>query len=223
MVPPELPRFVAFAGPRRLRAGALAEVAVAMKEASDEGVRDSLLAFDLTTGRVVDVVLQGTPDEVRAWAEGQDAVAPSPTGDATAAQAPRGRGRPRLGVVSKEITLLPRHWAWLSAQRVGASATLRRLVDQARKAGEAKDRVRGAQDVAFRFISAMGGDLPGYEEALRALFASDRERFEANLESWPGDVAQVTKTLAAPAFAGAATTSPSHGDDAYGDATEKGR
>ena len=113
----------------------------------------------------------------------------------------RGRGRPKLGVVAKEVTLLPRHWAWLAAQRGSASATLRRLVDEARRTHEGRDRVRKAQDSAYRFMSVKLGNAPGYEEALRALYAGERERFEAEAEAWPVDLREYCIGLAADAFA----------------------
>lgn len=203
-------RCTAFQGPRRIASGDLLDVALATKDVVDRGSRDAILVFDDATGRPVDLDLRGTPDDVRAWvravereaggAPGLDAAAP---GDGRAA---RGPGRPKLGVVSKEVTLLPRHWAWLGAQRGGASATLRRLVDQARKAGEEQDRVRRAQDAAFRFMTDMAGDLPGFEEAIRGLFAGDRQKFDAEIAAWPADVREHSMTLAAEAFRGPSPT-----------------
>jgi uncharacterized protein len=110
--------------------------------------------------------------------------------------APRGPGRPKLGVVAREVTLLPRHWQWLSGQPGGASVALRKLVDAARHANSAKDRVRQSQEAAYRFMSAMAGDAPGFEEAARSLFAGDARRFEQCLGAWPEDVRDHTRTLA---------------------------
>ncbi|HEY0013088.1 MAG TPA: DUF2239 family protein [Allosphingosinicella sp.] len=95
------------------------------------------------------------------------------------------RGRPKLGVVPREVTLLPRHWDWLAGQRGGASAALRRLVEEASKAAVAPEARR---DAAYRFMSDMCGDRPGYEEALRALYRGDRGRFDALIAEWPEDV-----------------------------------
>ena len=92
---------------------------------------------------------------------------------------PRGRGRPKLGVVAREVTLLPRHWDWLNSQSGGASVALRKLVEAARLAGDDKDRTRHAQEAAYRFMTALAGNLPGYEEATRALYAADPARFDA--------------------------------------------
>lgn len=195
---PALTRYTAFDGGRRIASGTLAEVAAQMRAAGlARGARTALI-FDDATGRVVDFDLGGTDEEVEARARQRGAA---PRGGAASGTRPRGPGRPRLGVVSREVTLLPRHWAWLAAQRGGASATLRRLVDQARRDGEAEDRVRAAQDATYRFLSAIAGDREGYEEAIRALFRSERTAFEERTAPWPDDLRQYTLRLAAPAFA----------------------
>lgn len=196
--PPSLPRsFTAFDGGRLIAAGSLSEVALAMVRAGIGDSPTTALIFDDRTGGVIDFHLQGSPDEIEARAARQVAAlqgtpgAPSPR---------RGPGRPRLGVVSRELTLLPRHWAWLAAQRGGASATVRRLVDEARRRSEGQDRVRSAQDATYRFLSAAAGDYPGYEEAIRALFRSDGPAFEARIADWPDDLRAYTLRLAAPAL-----------------------
>jgi uncharacterized protein len=112
----------------------------------------------------------------------------------------RGPGRPKLGVVGREVTLLPRHWEWLSSQPGGASVALRKLVDEARRANATKDRVRKAQDTAFRFMSTMAGNEGGFEEAIRALFSAHETRFDNLLSDWPADVRAYAKRLAAPVF-----------------------
>jgi hypothetical protein len=104
------------------------------------------------------------------------------------ASEPRRRGRPKLGVVAREVTLLPRHWEWLNAQPGGASVALRKLVEAARRANGDKDRSRAARDAAYHFMSAMAGNLPQFEEACRALFAGDHRRFTTLIAAWPGDV-----------------------------------
>jgi hypothetical protein len=209
--------FTAFAGTRRLATGSLDEVAVAAaRSCLEEDARAAILVFDDATGRVVDVDLRGDEADVRRRArELEDWLGARAAGEAGSPRGPdaaeecaaspsqRGRGRPRLGVVSKEVTLLPRHWAWLGAQRGGASATLRRLVDEARKSSGRRDQVRRAQDAAYRFMSAMGGDLPGYEEAIRALFAGNGERLDAEMQPWPADVRAHARRLASDALRGA--------------------
>ena len=84
---------------------------------------------------------------------------------------------PKLGVVAREVTLLPRHWQWLGSQPGGASVAIRKLVEAARRANQEVDQRRQTQEAAYHFMSAMAGNLPNFEEASRALFANDRGRF----------------------------------------------
>lgn len=191
-------RCTAFDGDRRLASGPLAEVAVAVKGALGESRSHDILVFEDATGRVVDLDLRGSPEEVAARHRLREAATIATAGPARGSR--RGPGRPRLGVVSREVTLLPRHWAWLGAQRGGASAALRRLVDQARRVNEGHDQLRASQDAAYRFMSAVGGDRPGFEEAVRALFRGERDRFEAETGSWPADLRAHALRLAAPAL-----------------------
>ena len=206
------PGFTTFAGPRRIGRGTLSDAALAARSALEDGAREPVLVFADATGRVVDVDLRGTEEEVRARARVQeealaaaDGLGPSASEGSGAgpSDTQRGRGRPRLGVVAREVTLLPRHWAWLATQRGGASATLRRLVEEARKSSVRRDEVRRSQDTAFKFMWAMGGDLPGYEEAIRALYAGDAARFDAEVRGWPRDLAEHARRLASDALRGA--------------------
>jgi hypothetical protein len=178
----------AFQGTRWLASGPLPEVALAVKAALDLGSTAPLLTFEDATGRVVDLDLRGTAEAVTAR------LSPS------AAAPLRGRGRPKLGVVAREVTLLPRHWDWLNAQPGGASVALRKLVEEARHACGGKERSREAQEATYRFMTAMAGDEPGFEEALRALYAGTREAFQVLLHAWPDDVANHALKLASPAF-----------------------
>jgi hypothetical protein len=182
----------AFDGERRLLSGPLIEVAMALKAAAAAGAEGPLLAFDDATGAVIDLDLRGSRSEIAARLA---AAAGETSGGA------RGRGRPRLGVIAREVTLLPRHWDWLAAQPGGASAALRRLVEAARRGGAAQQGARAAQEAAYRFMAATAGDLPGFEEATRALFAKDRARFEREVAGWPQDVRAYAAKLAAPALA----------------------
>jgi hypothetical protein len=171
--------FTAFEGRRRLRSGALAEVALAVKQA-EQRVSERVAIFSDATGRPIDLDLRGSDKEI---------LARLPPGPAQFEVAPpRGRGRPKLGVVAREVTLLPRHWEWLNAQPGGASVALRKLVEAARRANGDKDRSRAARDAAYHFMSAMAGDLPHFEEASRALFADDRRRFTRLIAAWPDDI-----------------------------------
>ena len=183
----------AFIGDRRIATGPLAQVALAVKRLADGGGTAPILVFDDVTSRPVELDLRGSEAEVLARL-------PRPADISAESEAPRGPGRPRLGVVAREVTLLPRHWDWLSQQPGGASAALRRLVDAARHAGEERDQLRRAQEAAYRFMAAMAGDRPGFEEASRALFAADRDRFGALTEAWPPDIRDHARRLAAPAF-----------------------
>jgi len=179
---------VVFAGERLVASGNLEDVALAAKAAADAGEADSLLFFDATSSEPIEVDLRGTPSAVIA-------AIPPATVEA------RGPGRPKLGVVAREVTLLPRHWQWLSRQPGGASVALRRLVESALRDQSAKDRGRLASESAYRFMTAMAGNLPGYEEAVRALFAGDAAGFAARTEGWPVDIRMHAGTLAAGAFA----------------------
>lgn len=173
----------AFAGSRLLRTGSLSDVALAVKAATASGDIGAVLVFDDVTGRLIDLDLRGDDAEILARLDAAGAPA-DPEPDAPA----KGRGRPKLGVVAREVTLLPRHWDWLAAQPSGASATLRRLVDEARRRDAPQQQRRAAQSAAYHFMQALAGDLPGYEEATRALFADDRAGLEQMTVGWPPDV-----------------------------------
>jgi hypothetical protein len=174
---------IAFHGHRRLAAGPLHEVAVAVKVLTDQGVTSPIFIYDDATGAVVDLDTRGTAEEVVERLAQRISPAPPPPSEEL-----RGRGRPKLGVVAREVTLLPRHWDWLSTQPGGASVALRKLVEQARRSSGDSDRRRTAQEAAYRFMSFIAGDLPGFQEASRALFAYDRRRFGELVAAWPEDV-----------------------------------
>ena len=194
--------FAAFAGMRRIASGTLAQVAQAAKDAFDRGGSISVLVFDDATGEQIDLDYSvGAAQAVERPARAGRAREGAPADGAPSLAAPRGPGRPRLGVVAREVTLLPRHWEWLAGQPGGASVALRKLVEQARKANGGRDRRRRAQEAAYRFMSALAGNLAGFEEAIRALFAADRARFDEVLAPWPPDVAGYARTLAGSAFA----------------------
>jgi uncharacterized protein len=177
--------FTAFAGQRRLASGSLDHVALAVKRAG-QNPGAPILIFNDTTGRAIDLDLRGTEDDALARLP---KLAPPTLGhDEPASAEPRGRGRPKLGVVAREITLLPRHWDWLNAQPGGASVALRKLVEQARRANGDADRTRAAREAAYHFMAAMAGDLPDFEEAARALFAGERRRMVDLIAKWPADI-----------------------------------
>lgn len=186
----------AFAGHRLLATGPLMEVALAVQAAERGGSDGPVLVFDDASGRVVDLDLRGSEAEVRARTEARGTAK---TGSEKAKTKPRGRGRPRLGVVGREVTLLPRHWDWLERQPDSASQVLRRLIDAARRAeGDTDGAVpqKARAERAYRVMASLAGDLPGYEEALRALFAGDAAAFAARIGNWPEDVAAYALRLA---------------------------
>jgi hypothetical protein len=188
-------RCVAFEGSRRIAAGELHQVALKTKEVLDRGELAPILIFDEMTSEPIEVDFRGTAQEVfeRLTTPGSIPLAQPVSGDTAP---PRGPGRPRLGVVAREVTLLPRHWEWLNSQPGGASVALRRLVDEARKLRGDGDRAREKQEATYRFISTMAGNEPHFEEATRALFAGNLERFQHLSEAWPADVRDHARKLA---------------------------
>jgi uncharacterized protein len=172
--------YTAFHGLRRVAAGSATDLVDVLK-GKPQG---EVVVFDDSTGSQIDLDLRGKPTEI--------ALVP----DDMAAAESRGRGRPRLGVIPKEITLLPRHWDWLNVQPGGASVALRKLVDEARKTSGDRDRVRAAQEAAYRFMYAIAGNLPGFEEATRSLFSYDRRSFTLLVANWPEDVRDYAVRLA---------------------------
>lgn len=181
------PAYTSFDGHRRIATGSLQANALAMKKALESGADGPVLMFDDATGRSIDVDTRGSEEAVVArLAETTNAHNPESVQPHDAE--PRGRGRPKLGVVPREVTLLPRHWEWLASQPGGASVTLRKLVEDARRANSDKDNIRKAHERAYHFMLAIAGDLPAFEEATRALFANDRLRLCELIGTWPGDV-----------------------------------
>jgi len=190
--------YTAFDGVTQVAHGPLERVVIAAKGAFDASRTSLVLIFDDATGEQIDADYSGTPAEVLRGVAAREArrTAPPPAEPA----APRGPGRPRLGVVAREVTLLPRHWQWLGSQPGGASVALRKLVDDARRSSVGRDRVRRAQEVSYRVMTALAGDLPGFEDALRALFARDGAAFERHVAAWPDDVRDYARRLAQPAL-----------------------
>jgi uncharacterized protein len=204
----------AFSGAQTLARGSLDHVVAQVHAALQRVPELQVLVFDDATGQPLDFDLRGSVADAlgrlasRPPATGASSLdartgsAPAGTGDTQAQDVPvRGVGRPRLGVVAREVTLLPRHWEWLSAQPGGASVALRKLVEVARRDSGGADAARASQQACYRFMSAMAGNLPGFEEAARALFASDTERFRGLTQAWPPDVRDHAWRLAAASFA----------------------
>jgi hypothetical protein len=172
----------AFAGDRLIATGAPSVVAAAVKAAHEAG--EAVLVFDDADARPVEFDLRGDLDAVLARLTPEEVVEK------------RGPGRPKLGVTAREVTLLPRHWDWLAAQPGGASVALRKLVENALREAEGPDRVRRSREAAYRFMTAVAGDQPGYEEATRMLFAGDWTAFDAAIQNWPADVRNYAARLA---------------------------
>lgn len=194
-------RCTAFAGTKRIASGDLRDVALKAKAVWDADKWAQVLIFDDMTSHLVEVDFRGTPEDVLRRI-GEQSGKSMHDGAAAEVEADAKRpGRPRLGVVAREVTLLPRHWDWLASQPGGASVALRKLVEQARMDHRGRDRQRRAQEAAYRFLSAMAGNEPGFEEAIRALFAGKQESFGENVKPWPRDVRDHAKKLAAAVFA----------------------
>ncbi|MEO8320120.1 MAG: DUF2239 family protein [Bradyrhizobium sp.] len=189
--------YIAFEGDRRIGSGNLREVARAARETLDRHQNAPILIFNGQTSAPVEIDFRGSVDDVLARLPPAEIA---PAKEEAAAVAPRGPGRPKLGVVAREITLLPRHWDWLALQKGGASVAIRKLVDEARRANESGDRIRLAQESAYRFMSVMAGNRSHYEEAIRALFAGDSARFEKLIGEWPADIRDHAAKLAERAF-----------------------
>jgi hypothetical protein len=171
------------------------------KKVMDRGPRAPVLIFDDVSSELIEVDFRGTADAVVNRL-------PEAHGGPAIESAPRPVGRPKLGVVAREVTLLPRHWDWLNSQPGGASVALRKLVEQARRVNGDKDRLRQAQEAAYRFMSAIAGNEPGFEEATRALFAGNPAGFDKHIQSWPAGVRDHAKKLAAGAFGTQGNDSP---------------
>jgi hypothetical protein len=190
--------YIAFEGDRHVASGDLRGVASAAKATLDRREDASIMVFDGATSSPVEIDFRGSLADVLARL-------PEPAGAAIAAEdaavpPPRGPGRPKLGVVAREVTLLPRHWEWLAQQSGGASVALRKLVDEARRSGDDGSRLREAQEATYRFMSATAGNNPHYEEAIRALFAGEAARFEKWIAEWPSDIRKHASRLAERVF-----------------------
>jgi hypothetical protein len=183
---------IAFEGPRKIASGPLPKVAVLTKHVIDRGETGPVFIFNARTSQPIEIDFRGSVQDVL---DRLDQPQPAPT-----PQPKRGPGRPRLGVVAREVTMLPRHWEWLNAQPGGASVTLRRLVDDARRNAEQRHDVRGAREIVYRFMSPMAGNLFGFEEATRALYRDDAALFEALISEWPEGIRDHLQELAVPAF-----------------------
>lgn len=205
----------AFEGSRCIATGPLKAVALEAKAAVDKAAGASMpqpvFVFCDATSEIVELDWRGSVNEfqtrvaqliLKLASKPDETQAPSPADvtEASDSGGSRGPGRPKLGVVAREVTLLPRHWQWLASQPGGASVALRKLVELARRASEMQDRVRQASATGYKFMSTMAGHEVGFEEASRALFAGNRAGFEAQISSWPQDIQAHLKKILVDAF-----------------------
>jgi hypothetical protein len=179
---------VAFEGDTSIASGDLRTVALAARRVATRGTEAPVLIFDARTSEFIEIDCRGSEDDVLRRLTGAEP------------DAPRGPGRPKLGVIPREVTLLPRHWEWLSGQPGGASVALRKLVEHAIRANAGTDRIRAAQNAAYKFMSVMAGNRVGFEDAARALFAGDACTFDTLVAPWPPDVRDHLRRLAAEAW-----------------------
>jgi uncharacterized protein len=180
---------------RCIASGSPREVVTEVKHFVERNTNDNVLIFDAQTSIAIEIDLRDAlaillrrlprPTTLETTAE-QDVPLPQVASV----------GRPRLGVTAREVTLLPRHWAWLATQPGGASVALRKLVEHASRVSKEADRCRQAQESSYRFMNAMAGDNPGYEEATRALFAGNYEQLQRLIATWPKDVGNHVLNLA---------------------------
>lgn len=210
-------RYIAFNGVRKIAMGSFAEVAVEVKQLVDSNRHGAILVFNADTSDLLEIDTRGSVADVAqryAPAQPQEGIALPEDGTPPegvvlsegvalpeTAEVARPRGRPRLGVVAREVTLLPRHWEWLNTQPGGASVALRKLVEEARRSHAPRDMARKSRDAAYKFMSPIASGLESFEEAARALFAGDRARFVTLLAQWPVDIREHALALAQASFA----------------------
>lgn len=201
MIEAAQPSYTSFNGHKRVASGSLAVNALAVKDVLASAGPDPTLTFCDQTCQVVDIDVRGTDAEILARLPPETNQSPDTESaliHSDEPDEPRGREWPKLGVVAREITLLPRQWDWLATQPGSASVTLRKLVEEARRASVEPSRQRRANERAYRFMSAMVGDMAGFEEASRAMFANDAANFRHQTEAWPPDVRDYVRHLACP-------------------------
>jgi hypothetical protein len=184
--------YTAFEGLKFLVQGDLEEVVLKVKKHIGTADISSVLIFSNSTGKTMDFNFQGTKQDVQKRLELY--TSKEVNSDTS------GPGRPKLGVISREISLLPNHWEWLATQSGGASSTIRNLIEDARKKSSGIVSVKQIQERAYKVMSVLAGDLENYEEALRALYKKDQKIFSQNIHSWPVDVKKYLNEITKPLF-----------------------
>lgn len=185
--------YTAFETHKILSQGSLEDVVLKVKKRLEKSPESQIVIYSDVTGKSMDFNFQGSEKEVLKRLE----VYTTPE---SADEASTGPGRPKLGVISREVSLLPRHWEWLATQSGGASNTLRKLVEESMKKTSGVQTVKTAQERTYKFMSVEAGDLENYEEALRALYRKDKEKFTSDIKTWPRDVQKHILELAKPVF-----------------------
>ncbi len=171
--------YTAFLESKIFAKGSLKDLVLKIKKHLGKNENNSILIFSDSTGNTLDFNFKGSETEILKRLEMFVSQKPDEYS---------GPGRPKLGVISREVSLLPRHWEWLAAQSGGASVTIRRLIDESRKKSSTGESVKQVQEKTYKFLSVVAGDFEGYEEALRALYKRDREKFLKQMEKWPKDI-----------------------------------
>ncbi|MES2802482.1 MAG: DUF2239 family protein [Bdellovibrionota bacterium] len=184
--------YTVFAGFKIISQGNIEEVAIATKKylKKEDDVR--LLIFSDLSGKQMDLDLSGADKDVI------DRLSVYKAAEASVSVS--GPGRPKIGVKPREVSLLPLHWEWLSTQSGGASATIRRLVDEKMKAPTPKDKIKQTQESVYTFLNSIAGDLTNFEDAIRFLYRQDEAKFKDAIADWPKDLKKHTLTLSRGVF-----------------------
>jgi len=194
----QLTTYTAFEGSELVFRGSLQHVVTKIKKRMGKTSHSEVLLFSDETGKLMDFNFHGTEKDVLKRLEVFSSVSDRHGKEESAS--PAGPGRPKLGVISREVSLLPRHWEWLAAQPSGSSATLRKLIEEAKKKSSGGATVKQLQERCYKVMSVLAGDLSGYEEALRSLYKKDEERFLVQIKEWPKDIRKHIAELARPVF-----------------------
>jgi hypothetical protein len=183
--------YTAFGNGKLIVHGGLDEVVLKIKRWNDKNTTGSLLVFNDFTGKTMEFDLRGSEKDVLQRIE---MFLPQETVVAA------GPGRPKLGVVTREVSLLPQHWEWLASQPEGASGALRKLVEGAKKNLVMKETVKQVQERTYKIMSILAGDFPQYEEALRSLYRKNEETFKQHIATWTPDIKDYVMKTAEPVF-----------------------
>lgn len=180
--------YTAFDNTSIIAHGSLRDVILKTKKILGKSENSSFLIFSDSTGKTIDFNFQGTEKEILKRLE----IFVSNSDEKIELARP---GRPKLGVISREISLLPRHWEWLATQSSGASSSIRNLIEDAIKKSTSKVSLKQQQEKVYRVMTTLAGDLDGYEEAIRSLYKRDRESFIKFTKGWSKDLRSYLEKL----------------------------